>query len=97
MIRRTGAEVAPDPARIAAGWEPRFVADGARADEAVRLYRELGFEVVADPVTAEHLSPDCGDCRIVVALRFQMIYTRRPRARPGRHNRKGKEEGDAGA
>jgi hypothetical protein len=78
-----GAEVAPDPRRIADGWQARFVADGARADEAVRLYRELGFEVAADPIAPEHLSPDCGDCRVVIALRFQMIYTRRPQ-RPGR-------------
>ena len=95
MIGRGRAEVAPDPARIAAGWEPRFVADGARADEAVRLYRELGFEVAADPVTPENLSPDCGDCRVVMALRFQMIYTRRPRRRPGRHGQEGKEAADA--
>jgi hypothetical protein len=75
--RRSAGEVEPDPARVMAGWTPRFVADRARADEAMRLYRELGFEVAADVVDADDLSPDCGDCRIAMALRFRMIYTRR--------------------
>jgi len=61
-----------------AGWEPRFVADPARAEEAIRLYRELGFEVVADLIESKDLSPDCGDCGLAMALRFRMIYTRRP-------------------
>ena len=73
----TDLVVQPDPVRIADGWEFRFAADGARADEALRLYRELGFEVAADPVAPKNLPPDCGDCRIVTALRFQMVYTRR--------------------
>lgn len=74
----------PDAGRVAAGWEYRFVADGARADESVGLYRELGFEVAADPV-GEAVSPDCADCQLVAALRFRAIYTRRPSrvTRPG--------------
>jgi hypothetical protein len=79
--RLAPGEVAPDPARLAAGWQPRFAAFGARAEEAIRLYRDLGFEVVADPFVPEQLSPVCGDCRIVTTLRFCMIYTRRPDAR----------------
>jgi hypothetical protein len=76
--RRSAGEVAPDPKRIMAGWEPRFVADRARAEEAIRLYRDLGFEVVADLIEPDDLSPDCGDCGLAMALRFRMIYTRRP-------------------
>lgn len=67
----------PDPARLADGWEYRFVADGARAEESAALYRELGFEVCADPVGAA-ASPACADCRLVALLHFRAIYTRRP-------------------
>jgi hypothetical protein len=70
--------VPPDPARAAAGWERRFVADGARAEEMIRLYRELGFEVETDPVRAEELTGPCEGCRVVALLRFQVVYTRRP-------------------
>ncbi|HKJ92220.1 MAG TPA: hypothetical protein VJ957_03580 [Longimicrobiales bacterium] len=67
----------PDPARVAEGWERRFVADGQRAEEAMALYRELGYEVCADPVRAEELGNECDACRLVALLRFQTIYTRR--------------------
>jgi hypothetical protein len=71
------SQIAPDPARVAAGWERRFIADGFRADEMVALYEELGFEVVADPVKPEQLVDDCQDCRLLILLEFKTIYTRR--------------------
>jgi hypothetical protein len=71
------AQLAPDPARLAAGWERRFVADGERAAEAIRLYEELGFEVAADPLTPEDLTGDCSDCRLLMLMQFRTIYTRR--------------------
>ena len=74
---------APDPRRVAEGWERRFVADEARAAEMMRLYEELGFETVADPIRTEDVSDACGDCRLVAALRFKMIYTRRRTASSG--------------
>lgn len=67
----------PDPARIAAGWEPRFTARGERAREMVRLYQELGFEVVTDPVDARDRDEGCADCALPAQLRFVTIYTRR--------------------
>ena len=72
-------QLAPDPERLAQGWERRFVADGARAKEMIQLYEELGFEVVSDPVTPEQLDDDCADCALLAALKFQTIYTRRKR------------------
>lgn len=75
------AALAPDPERVAAGWERRFVADAARADEAMRLYAQLGFEVCADPLEPEELAGECEDCRLLMLLQFRTIYTRRP---PGR-------------
>lgn len=66
----------PDPARIAEGWTPRFAAGPDRIDEMIQLYRELGFEVVADPVRPEDAEDDCRDCRLLALARFRFIYTR---------------------
>jgi hypothetical protein len=69
----------PDPGRLAAGWEFRFVADARRAEEAVELYDRLGFEVEAVQVESEVLDEDCADCQIVMLLKYKAIYTRRRR------------------
>ena len=74
------AQLQPDPARLADGWERRFIADGRRAEEMMELYRQLGFEVVADPVRPEQMSDDCEDCKLLMLLEFKTIYTRKPRA-----------------
>ena len=66
--------------RVAAGWELRFVAEGTRAEEMTELYRELGFEVAADPVhdgLVGEATEDCDACRALAAGRFTAIYTRR--------------------
>jgi len=76
------AQLRPDPARLAAGWERRFITDAGRAEELTALYQELGFEVAADPVRAEDLGDDCEDCRLITLLQFRTIYTRRPRSEP---------------
>jgi len=68
--------VAPDPARIADGWTPRFVVGPDRLEEVLRLYRELGFEAVADPIRPPDMEDDCRDCRLLVQLRFRYVYTR---------------------
>ena len=75
------ARIAPDPARLADGWERRFIADGPRCEEALRLYRELGYEVCADPLAPQDLAGECEDCQLVMALQFKTIYTRSPRGR----------------
>jgi len=65
--------------RVAAGWEFRFVAEGKRAEEMIELYRELGFEVAADPVGGEVVGEgrdDCVACQELAADRFTAIYTR---------------------
>jgi len=68
--------VAPDPARIAGGWTPRFVVGPDRLEEVVWLYRELGFDVVADPVRPVDMENDCRDCRLLVQLQFRYVYTK---------------------
>jgi hypothetical protein len=71
------AQLAPDPALVAEGWERRFTADEQRAKEALELYSQLGYEVRAEPVRPEELQDDCVDCRTVVSFHFQTIYTRK--------------------
>jgi hypothetical protein len=78
---RADRHMAPDPARVAEGWERRFVAEGARAEEMMQFYRDLGFEVAADPVAATDLPGGCESCRLVLGWSFRVIYTRKPRAR----------------
>ena len=70
--------IRPDPARIAEGWEPRFVVEARRVPEYVELYASLGFEVLADPARRDHIASSCGDCRVAILLDFRTIYTRRP-------------------
>jgi len=75
------AQLSPDPARLAAGWERRFIGDGPRVEEAMRLYEELGFEVCADPLQPEALAGECEDCQLLMLLKFKTIYTRAPQGR----------------
>lgn len=67
----------PDPARLAAGWEFRFVTDARRAEEAVDLYTSLGFEAAADPVQVDRVGDECASCQVVMLLKYKAIYTRR--------------------
>ena len=73
-------QVRADSARLAEGWERRFLADAARAAEAITLYEALGYETCADPLRREDLTGDCDDCQLVMLLHYRMIYTRRPPA-----------------
>lgn len=70
-------QVRTNPARVADGWERRFIADPDRAEEAVELYSQLGFEVVADPIRPDDLGDDCESCELLARMRFTVIYTRR--------------------
>jgi len=67
----------PDPRRLSEGWVHRFVAAGARADEMIALYRELGFEVVADPVLTHDLEDGCVVCFSGGGEPYRSIYTRK--------------------
>jgi hypothetical protein len=69
----------PSAVRAAEGWERRFVADGARSEEMMDFYRDLGFEVLADPVAAADLPGGCESCLLVRTASFRVIYTRKPR------------------
>jgi len=71
------AQLKPDPALVAEGWEPRFIADARQTKEATELYEELGFEVRAEPVPIEDMGEDCSDCQALILLQFKTIYTRK--------------------
>jgi hypothetical protein len=71
------AQLQPNPALVAAGWERRFIADARQAKEALELYSQLGFEVLAEPVQASEMGEDCEDCQVLVLLQFKTIYTRK--------------------
>lgn len=75
LLAESGLE--PDPALVAEGWERRFIADTQRADEAMELYRSLGYEVRGVPLRREDIGPDCDDCQLVMLLNFTTIYTRK--------------------
>jgi hypothetical protein len=56
--RAAGREPARPPgprhtARLAEGWQRRFVVDQTRLVEMVRLYQELGYETAVDPFAPE--------------------------------------------
>lgn len=69
--------IRPDPARVAASWDRRFVIERARAADLVALYEESGFEVAVDPVAPELLEDECADCALVARLDYVQVYVRR--------------------
>ena len=71
-----GARFRPDPQLVALGWDYRFVAGGPRLKETVQLYRQLGFEVLAQPVPPESFPDECEGCQLVALLELRTIYTR---------------------
>ncbi len=61
-----------------AGWTMRFTALGRRLDEAVELYRQLGFEVLLEPANPdEQASSGAESCKhCFVTTYARTIYTR---------------------
>jgi hypothetical protein len=71
----------------AQGWTRQFIANEPRLTEAAEMYRELGFEVLLEPLPK---NPECtgcegteeqerGECRVCfqgVEDQYRIIYTR---------------------
>jgi len=59
------------------GWEKRFTTDEPRLSEMVEQYKDLGFEVLLEPVDPQ--AEDCATCLTDTAFsnRYRTIYTRR--------------------
>jgi hypothetical protein len=75
--------IRPDPARLAAGWERRFVIELPRAPDLVQLYEQAGFEVAIDHVEFAQVDDECSDCRLLLFAGFVSVYTRRRAAEQG--------------
>jgi hypothetical protein len=56
------------------GWEKRFTMDEPRLSEAVAQYKEIGFEVLLEPVDTS--SEECTSCLTAMSDRYKTIYTR---------------------
>jgi hypothetical protein len=56
------------------GWEKRFTMDEPRLSEMTDQYKELGFEVLLEPV--DFSSEECTDCMAADPKRYKTIYTR---------------------
>ena len=68
---------------IAAGWERRFIACEPRLSEMVDTYKEIGFEVLLEPLPAKEEMDsrsceenDCTVCFDADRERYKVIYTR---------------------
>jgi len=57
------------------GWEKRFTTDEPRLSEVVEQYKELGFEVLLEPMDTS--SEECTTCITAFSNRYKTIYTRR--------------------
>ncbi len=62
---------------IDAGWERRFLASSDRAEEAVKTYTEMGFEVRTEKLTPTDFGAGCSTCAASVCSSYQLIYTRK--------------------
>ncbi len=70
-----------------AGWEKRFIASEPRLSEMADMYREIGFEVLLEPLpTKEEMAEECGRscndkectaCYDADPARYRIIFTRR--------------------
>ncbi len=56
------------------GWQKRFTTDEPRLSEIVEQYKEVGFEVLLEPVDAS--SEECTSCICAFHDRYRTIYTR---------------------
>jgi len=56
------------------GWEKRFTTDEPRLSEMVEQYKELGFEVILEPMDTS--SEECTTCITAFSDRYKTIYTR---------------------
>jgi hypothetical protein len=57
------------------GWEKQSILSEPRLSEAVETYKELGFEVLVEPVDLECMDDDCKEC--FADDDCKVIYTRK--------------------
>ena len=59
------------------GWKRQFTADEPRLSEAMEEYRELGFEVLVEPINPSEMTGECTSCLMAACDQYKIIYTRR--------------------
>lgn len=59
------------------GWERQTTTDEPRLSELVKLYEELGFQVMLRPISRDELGQECQECYLAEPERFRTIYTRK--------------------
>lgn len=72
-----GDGVGGDPEILAQGWTRRFLAEGARVEEATQLYLSMGLDVRAEVPSPAELGPSCAGCAEALCRAYRMIYTRK--------------------
>jgi len=73
----------PDNELIREGWKKQSTYDEPRLSEMVAMYEEIGFEVHLEPF--DPLSePGCTECMKFAPEKYNVIYTRKKEAQPGR-------------
>jgi hypothetical protein len=82
-VRGIGIEMKREEELNTAGWEKRFIACEPRLSEMVETYKEIGFEVLLEPLPAkEEMDAEsceesgCTACFDVDRERYRIIYTR---------------------
>ena len=58
------------------GWKKRSTNDEPRLSELVKMYEEIGFEVLSVPFDPDE-EPGCFECMKISPQRYQTIYTRK--------------------
>lgn len=63
------------------GWIKTFERRGARLEECVELYKELGYEVCLEPMSEEDFPPECKGCAVLASCgEYQVIFIRPKKA-----------------
>ncbi|MBU1571135.1 MAG: hypothetical protein KKE00_11565 [Proteobacteria bacterium] len=58
------------------GWGKRSTTDEPRLSELIKMYEEIGFEVLLMPFAPDE-EPGCSECMKTSPQRYRTIYTRK--------------------
>ncbi len=66
-----------EQALVDAGWQRRFVTDKTRAQEAIMIFSELGFDVHICQPTPANFEQKCSSCSSAHCTELFLILTRK--------------------
>ncbi len=70
-------DLSPNSELVSQGWDRRFMVGPDRVEETNQLYRELGYEVLNEPVSPSELNEICKACQTLACSDYVVIYTRK--------------------